>query len=94
VPYVPMASAAASSASAGSAPSIVALAARASARGHDWWESREVTHESMTSHIRMHLFYYRNELAIYLVPLLYVLSIYMGAELCVFMARPLGVCAH
>jgi len=28
------------------------------------------------------------------VPLLYVLGIYMGAELCVFMARPLGVCAH
>jgi len=92
VPYVPMASAAASSASAGSAPSIVALAARASAQGHDWWESREVTHESMTSHICMHVFYYRNEL--YLVPLLYVLGIYMGAELCVFMARPLGVCAR
>ena len=73
-----MASAAASSASAGSAPSIVALAARASARGHDWWESREATHESMTSHIHMHVFYYRNELAIYLVPLLYVLGIYMG----------------
>jgi len=91
VPYVPMASAAASSASAGSAPSIVALVARASARGHDWWESREATLESMTSHIRMHVFYYRNEL--YLVPLLYVLGIYMGAELFVFMARPLGVCA-
>ena len=89
---MPMASAAASSASAGSAPSIVALAARASARGHDWWESREASHESMTSHIRMHVFYYWNEL--YLVPLLYVLGIYMGAELCVFMARPLGVCAR